>query len=194
MSVVGSTRSASRPQSQLVALSVGLAALGVALSFVIIPIGPIKAYPFQAMVNILAGVLVGPGYGVIVAVVISILRNAFGTGTFFAFPGSVFGVFLVGWFYHHVRKTDHAAWLEIVGTVAIGATVAYYLSVSLAGPTRVAGFMSVAPFKSFGIPGIVASVPGLAGLWLAFAIGDVPGAIIGYIILKALRRGGVVPV
>ncbi|MDE3076863.1 MAG: energy coupling factor transporter S component ThiW [Chloroflexota bacterium] len=183
--------SSSRPASQVVALSVGLAALGVALSPVQIPIGPIRAYPFQAMVNVLAGVLVGPVYGVLVAVVISILRNAIGTGTFFALPGSIFGVFLVGYWYHYIRKTDHAAWLEIVGTVFIGATVAYYLAVGLAGPTLVAGFMRLGPFKQFAIPGVV-SVPGLLGLWLAFAIGSVPGAVIGYVILKAVRRAGMV--
>lgn len=186
-------RTGSRPAAQLAGLSIGLAALGVALSFVTIPIGPIRAYPFQAMINVLAGVLLGPGYGVLVAVVISILRNAFGTGTFFALPGSVFGVFLVGYWYHHVRRTDHAAWLEILGTVCIGATVAFYLAASLAGPTKVAGFMPMAPFKVFTIPG-VASLAGLFGLWVAFALGSVPGAIIGYLLLKALRRTGTLEV
>lgn len=179
-------KSNSRPASQAIALSVGLAALGVALSPVQIPIGPIRAYPFQAMVNVLAGVLVGPAYGVLVAVVISILRNAIGTGTFFALPGSIFGVFLVGYWYHHVRRTDHAAWLEIVGTVCIGAPVAYYLSASLIKPIMIAGFMRLGAF-----PGML-GVTGLLGLWLAFAIGSVPGAVIGYIILKAVRRTGMI--
>lgn len=183
----------SQPTAQAVALSIGLAALGVALSFVgNIPMGPIRAYPFQSMVNVLAGVLVGPWYGIIVAVVISILRNAFGTGTFFAFPGSVFGVFLVGYFYHHLRRTDHAAWLEILGTVCIGGTVAYYLAASLAGPTKIAGFMAVAPFRAFPLPG-VGTIAGVLGLWTAFAVATIPGTILGFIVLKTLRRAGVVP-
>lgn len=175
------------------ALSIGLAALGVALSFVgNIPMGPIRAYPFQSMINVLAGVLVGPWYGVLVAVVISILRNALGTGTFFAFPGSVFGVFLVGYFYERVRRTDHAAWWEIFGTVCIGATVAYYLAAGLAGPTKIAGFMAVAPFKAFPLPG-VGTIAGVLGLWTAFAVATIPGTILGFIVLKSLRKAGVVP-
>ena len=184
----------SRPTSQAVGLSIGLAALGVALSFVgNIPIGPIRAYPFQAMINVLAGVLVGPWYGLIVALVISVLRNAFGTGTLFALPGSIFGVFLVGCFYHSIRRTDHAAWLEVIGTVCVGGTVAYYLAAGLAGPTLVAGFMRAAPFRSFPIPGGPV-IAGVLGLWTAFAVATIPGAILGYIILKALRRAGAVPV
>lgn len=196
MSALTRTGSRPRPASQAVALSVGLAALGVALSVWLptgIPIGPIRAQPFQAMINVLAGVLVGPGYGVIVAIVISLLRNLLGVGTFFAFPGSIFGVFLVGYFYHYVHKTDHAAWLEIAGTVCIGATVAYYLAASLAGPAKIAGFMAIAPFKAFPLAGL-GSIAGLFGLWAAFAIGSVPGAIIGYVVLKALRRTGALEV
>ncbi|MBV9119789.1 MAG: energy coupling factor transporter S component ThiW [Chloroflexi bacterium] len=189
MSAVATNRTY-RPASQAVGLSIGLGALGIDLALFVppIPIGPIRAQPFQALINVLAGVLIGPWYGILVALVISIVRNALGVGSFFAFPGSVFGVFLVGVFYHYVRKTDHAAWLEIVGTVFVGGTVAYYLALAT-GPMVIAGFMKIAPFASFGIPGVV-SVAGVLGLWLSFAIGSVPGAILGFLVLKALRLAG----
>ena len=38
------------------------------------------------MVNALAGVLIGPWYGALAALIAGIIRNAIGTGTIFAFP------------------------------------------------------------------------------------------------------------
>ena len=41
------------------------AAMAVLLSGIHFPVGPIKAFPFQHMVNIVAGVMIGPWYAAI---------------------------------------------------------------------------------------------------------------------------------
>jgi len=61
------------------------AATAVLLSGVHFPVGPIKAFPFQHMVNIVAGVLIGPWYAALSALIAAMIRNAMGTGTIFAF-------------------------------------------------------------------------------------------------------------
>jgi predicted membrane protein len=57
-----------------------LAATAVLLSGIHFPVGPSKVFPFQHMVNGLAGVLVGPWYGALAALIAAIFRNALGTG------------------------------------------------------------------------------------------------------------------
>lgn len=79
------------------ALAAGiLAGAGVALSFVSIPVGPTRCFPFQHSINVIAGVLLGPFWAVGAAFTTSLIRNMMGTGSLFAFPGSMFGAFLVG--------------------------------------------------------------------------------------------------
>jgi energy coupling factor transporter S component ThiW len=75
------------PRSQALALAAVFVALGVALSTFAIPVGPARVFPFQATINVIAGVLLGPWYALLTAFAISVLRNAAGTGTFLAFPG-----------------------------------------------------------------------------------------------------------
>ncbi len=67
-----------------------LIAINVILSsIIVIPLGPIKAAPMQHLVNVLCAVFVGPWYGLAQALISSILRVTFGTGSVFAFPGSM---------------------------------------------------------------------------------------------------------
>ena len=82
-------------EAQRLALTATLVALGVALSALSIPVGPARVFPFQHLLNVVAGVLLGPAHAVLAAFAISVLRNALGTGTVLAFPGSIFGA-LVG--------------------------------------------------------------------------------------------------
>src|SRR5919201_6959275 len=103
------TRGERLPAAQRLALAAALVALGTVLGTVSVPVGPARVAPFQHMINVVAGVMLGPWYAVLVAFGISVLRNALGTGTFLAFPGSMFGAFFVGAFYHYVRRTDLAA-------------------------------------------------------------------------------------
>ena len=50
-------------------------------SIIIIPLGPVKA-PVQHFINVLCAVFVGPWYGLAQALISSIIRNLFGTGSF----------------------------------------------------------------------------------------------------------------
>jgi energy coupling factor transporter S component ThiW len=143
------------------------AAMAVLLSGIHFPVGPIKAFPFQHMVNIVAGVMIGPWYAAIAALIAGIIRNAIGTGTIFAFPGGIPGAIVVGLVFRWVRR-DWAALMEPVGTGFIGVP----LTVFLLGP-------------------ILGKQFAFALLFPAFMMSSVPGSIIGYVLLKALRRTNV---
>jgi len=143
------------------------AAMAVLLSGIHFPVGPIKAFPFQHMVNIVAGVMIGPWYAAISALIAGIIRNAIGTGTIFAFPGGIPGAIVVGLVFRWVRR-DWAALTEPVGTGFIGVP----LTVFLLGP-------------------IIGKQFAFALLFPAFMMSSVPGSIIGYVLLKALRRTNV---
>ena len=65
-----------------------VAVVGSLLSF---PIFGSKCAPVQHMVNILAAVVLGPGWGVGIAFCASLLRNLLGLGSLMAFPGSMIG-------------------------------------------------------------------------------------------------------
>lgn len=167
-----------------VALNVGFVALGVALSAFSIPIGPAKVFPFQHMINVLVGILVGPLDAVVVAAIIGIIRNGLGTGTVLAFSG-IFGGLVVGYLYRYVWRNDHVAWFESVGTVLIGGTLGYLLLLPVTQPTTFLGFMAGKPLaKEF------LGFTGLFALWAAFGVSSVPGSALGLVVLKALRRAG----
>lgn len=172
--------------AQRLGLTAALVALGVALSAFAVPIGPARVFPFQHLVNVVAGVMVGPLYALFAALSISIIRNALGTGTILAFPGSIFGALLVGLAYHRLRRSDAVAFLEPVGTVLLGATTGYLLIAGLDGPTTLLGIVRALPPSPQAYLGVVP--PGLLALMAAFAASSVPGAILGYLALRALRR------
>ena len=140
------------------------AATAVLLSGIHIPVGPIKAFPFQHTVNIVAGVAVGPWYAALSALIAAIIRNTMGTGTPFAFPGGIPGGIVVGLVVRWVRK-DWAAFTEPIGTGFIGVS----LSVLILGP-------------------IIGKELAFYSLFFAFMISSIPGTVIGYILLKALHK------
>lgn len=156
------------------------AALPVVLSFFpgSIPVGGARLLPWQHMVNVLAGVLVGPWYAALAATVAAILRNAFGVGTLLAFPGGIPGALVVG-FAYQVWRRPWAGLLEPLGTGLIGATL---------------GSLFVAPFfMGRAIPLVDATRPFVAGLLPLFLMSSIPGAILGVVLLRALARAGVTP-
>jgi energy coupling factor transporter S component ThiW len=164
-------------------------AIGVVSSTVLtIPVPPIKAAPLQHTINIIQAIMLGPAWAVLNAFIIGLLRNMLGLGTFFAFPGGMFGGLVVGVLYWYVWKNDWVALAENIGTIFIGGTVAYLAVASLSGPTKLLGFISAGPPASaiWGISG------GLWVLWISFAVSCVPGSILGFITLKALRRAGLI--
>lgn len=144
------------------------AALAVLLSGIHFPVGPTKVFPFQHMVNALAGIMIGPWYGALAALIAAIIRNAMGTGTIFAFPGGIPGVILVGLIYRWVRK-DWAALMEPLGTGGIGVLVI----VLILGPLMGKSFAFVFFFT-------------------AFMASSIPGSIIGYFLVKTLRKAKVI--
>jgi energy coupling factor transporter S component ThiW len=152
-----------------VTLSAILIALTVILSPIYFPVGATKCQPFQHMVNVLTGIILGPWYAVFVALVTGIIRNNFGLGTIYAFPGGIPGGLIVGLVYRYLKETDYAALTEPLGTVVIGATLSA---------------MVVAPWQGHSMS--------LAVFWIAFATSSIPGCLIGFLILKALRRSGFV--
>lgn len=181
-------RSEGLPAAQKLALAAVFVALGVVLSTFALPVGPARVFPFQHMLNVVAGVMLGPWYAVLAAFATSVLRNALGTGTFLAFPGSMVGAFLVGYAYARVRKTDAVAFLEPVGTAVIGGVLGYLLIAPLEAPARLLGFIRANPVSA---QPYLALFGGPLALVVSFAVSSVPGAVLGYLCLKALRRAGV---
>ncbi|MEM3985266.1 MAG: energy coupling factor transporter S component ThiW [Candidatus Methanomethylicia archaeon] len=140
--------------------------ISILLSYFNIPIGVMKILPFQHMVNAIAGVIIGPFYAAIAATITGVVRNMLGTGTIFAFPGGIPGAIIVGLTYRIVKR-EEAALIEPVGTF-IGALLSPIVAGIALGKT---------------IDAIVFIIPFLAS--------SIPGSILGYIILKALNKGGV---
>ena len=73
-----------------------LCALAVVGSMFSVPVLGSKCAPVQHIVNVVCAVVLGPGYGVGVAFVASLLRNLLGLGSLLAFPGSMIGALLSG--------------------------------------------------------------------------------------------------
>jgi len=143
-----------------------LCAVAVILSGLSIPVGPTKCFPVQHAVNVVAGVLLGPWWAAGVAFAASVIRNMIGTGTLFAFPGSIPGALAVG-FAWKVFKKDIAALAEPLGTGVIGA----WLSAVIIAPS-------------------MNSAVGFGVLMPAFLASSVPGAFIGLAVLVLLKRTG----
>ncbi|HRX71398.1 MAG: energy coupling factor transporter S component ThiW [Candidatus Competibacteraceae bacterium] len=156
------------PPTRLIAYSVALAALAVALSPISIPIGIAKISPTQHFINVIAGALVGPWWGLAIALVTSLIRNAIGLGTPLAFPGSVFGVVLAGLAYRYTRNVYFTALGEIIGTGLIGASI---------------GALLVAPY-------LMGKDLALTLLILPFLLSSAAGAALGITGLGILRRLG----
>ncbi len=162
-------RSSTASTTRKLVLAALFAGLGVLLSSFAIPVGASRVFPFQHAINAVAGVLLGPWWAAGSALVTATLRFSIGTGSVFAFPGSPFGALAVGFAYRVLRR-DEAALFEPVGTVFIGATL---------------GALLISPMLG-------EAAGGLFFLMASFALSCIPGAIIGYLVLKILRRSGAV--
>ena len=132
-----------------------------------------KANPAQHMINAILGVLAGPLWAALAAIIIGIMRNMLGVGTIYAFPGGIPGGIVVGtiyWMLKHLKKSEKIALIsaltEPIGTIFIGAPLALFL-IAKEEPTA---------FLTF-------------GFW--WALSCVPGSIIGFAILLILNRVGI---
>jgi len=147
-----------------------LVALGVAASYVAaVPLFGARLFPAQAAINVVAGALLGPWYGMVVALTVSVIRIALGTGTPLAIPGSVFGVMLAGLLYRATRSSLAAMLGEVLGTGLIGALAAYPVSVFVLGNAK-------------------AAAAGIAFFVIPFGASSLTGAMLGGAALLVLGR------
>lgn len=146
-----------------------LVAVGTIAAPFSIPVGVAKVYPVQHTINVIMAVLFGPGPAVTAAVLTSTIRNLMGTGTLLAFPGSIFGALLAGLAYRYVKRDYMAVVGEILGTGFLGALVAVPLAKWLLG------FAGVA-----------------LALIIPFFLSSIVGAIMGVVILRLMKKTGVV--
>lgn len=164
------------------ALASVLAALGVVIApFLWFAWGPTKAFPGQHLVNVLAGVLLGPAWAALVATVVGTIRIALGVGTVYAYPGGIPGGIVVGVAYHVLRRVTKrrkvslvaAALTEPLGTVLVGGAISWYLFDPFFGGAMHARFATI------------------LWLFLGWAASSVTGAVLGAACLLALDASGV---
>lgn len=152
-----------------VARAVILVAMAVALSPIFIPVGLVKLFPAQHMINVIGAVMLGPWYAVGVATAAAIIRNLLGVGTPLAFPGGMIGALLAGIAYMASRNIYLTAAGEIVGTGLLGALVSVWL---------------VAPL-------VMKKTMAASVLIVAFGLSTLAGAVLGIMALHVLRKAGI---
>ncbi|WP_409290397.1 energy coupling factor transporter S component ThiW [Peribacillus sp. SCS-37] len=114
-----------------------------------IPIGFTRVFPVQHFINVMAAVLLGPYYAAAGAFCTSLLRNIMGTGSIFAFPGSVAGALLASHLFLKTKKLYMAFLGEVFGTGIIGALLAYPIAVFILGQkAALFGFIPAFIFSS----------------------------------------------
>jgi energy coupling factor transporter S component ThiW len=153
-------------QTRDIARAAILVAMAVALSPFFIPVGISKCYPAQHMINVVAAVVLGPAYAVMIAFLAALIRNIFGLGTLLAFPGGMIGALLAGLAYRAFRNTWAAGLGEVLGTGVIGALASAWL----VGPVLLG--------RSIAVGTLIA----------AFSLSSLGGAIVGLLALKFLRK------
>jgi len=137
----------------------------VSSSLIYIPVGFAKIFPIQHFANVFSAVLLGPWYAVMQAFISSTLRNMLGTGSVFAYPGSMIGAFLAAVLFSKTKKISVAAFGEVFGTGILGAMATYPISVLLLGQEAA-----------------------LFGFVPAFVLSSFTGALMGYGLLKILIK------
>lgn len=125
------------------ALLVAVGALTAHLIY--IPAGVSKCFPVQHAINVIGAVLLGPGPAVIIAFLISCLRNMFGTGSLLAFPGSMIGALCAGLLYRKYGRASLAVAGEVFGTGILGGFTAWVVAAFVLGSQAAAWFF-VPPF------------------------------------------------
>ncbi len=156
-------------KTKKLALAGVLTALAVVGSFLSIPVAGSKCAPVQHMVNILAAVTLGPGWGVGIAFCASLLRNLLGLGSLMAFPGSMVGAFCCGLVYKKCKVLSLTCFAEAIGTGLLGGLAAYPVARFLMGAAPAGLFIYVIPFL----------------------ISTVAGSILAFVLISVLQKSGV---
>jgi energy coupling factor transporter S component ThiW len=154
---------------KLTLTSIIIAITTLTSNIVFIPVGFAKIFPVQHMANVLTAVLLGPVYSVAQSFIVSLLRNMNGTGSIFAFPGSMIGAFLASFLFFKTKKLIWAFIGEVTGTGILGALAAYPIATLLLG-NKVALF----------------------GFVPSFIISSLGGAIIGIVFIKILFKNKII--
>ncbi|AQP52770.1 energy coupling factor transporter S component ThiW [Vagococcus penaei] len=109
-------------------------AMMIALDVVLSPLFRIEGMaPMSSVMNVIAGVALGPVYGTIMAFLCASIRMLFLGIPPLAMTGAIFGAFLAGCGYRLTKKTWGACLGEIIGTGLIGSLVSYPVMVWFTG-------------------------------------------------------------
>ena len=162
------THSNSHSFTQKLALAGVFTAVAVAGSLLSFPIAGSKCAPVQHMVNVLAAVLLGPGWGIGMAFCASLLRNLMGLGSLMAFPGSMVGALCCGLIYAKTKNLLATCCAEAAGTGFLGGLCAYPVAKLLMGVEPAGAFVYVVPFL----------------------ISTVAGSILAFVLLGILEKSG----
>ncbi len=157
-----------------------LIALGVVGSMFSMPVLGAKCAPVQHIINVIAGVTLGPWYALLLAFLTSLLRNLLGLGSLLAFPGSMVGAFCCGMLFKLVKvlcaKAKNqkgivsylpllAAWFgEVFGTGVLGGMLACPVAVACGINANAAVFTFVVPFLISTVVGSVVALLFLTAL------------------------------
>lgn len=146
-----------------------LVAVAVVGSLFSVPVFGAKCSPVQHMVNVVAGVLLGPGYALGMGFAAALIRNLLGLGSLLAFPGSMIGALLCGLAYKMCPKLPVAYAGEVFGTGILGAMASYPIAAFLMN-NEAAALFTLVP---------------------SFMVSTAVGAAISVLVLSALSRTGV---
>lgn len=129
----------------IASLFCAIAVVGSLYSF---PIFGSKCAPIQHAINILSAILLGPGYGISIAFIASLLRNLLGLGSLMAFPGSMFGALLCGLVYWKSKNISFTLIAEVFGTAILGGLCAYPIAIAFMGQSAasIAFYAYIFPF------------------------------------------------
>jgi len=165
----------------IITIKVVLAAIFIAIGVVLSALNPFaffeifgtKINPFAHLINVLTAVLLGITFSSLTALGIATIRFAANLGTIHAFHGGISGAIVVGITAHILWKkkpkyVEYAAFTEPIGTVFIGGTI---------------GECLLPIYGTF-------SLGGLLLYWWLFFWSSLVGCIIGFFILKILKRTG----
>ena len=149
-----------KTNSKKLALAGVLCAVAVVGSMLQFPVFGSQCAPVQHMVNVICAVFLGPGYGVAVAFLASLLRNIFGLGSSWPSQAACAAPAVrPGLLEDQESARDLAG--EVFGTGIIGGLLSYPVAVAFMGV--VAGSIA---FYAYVVPFLVSTVGGsiLAGI------------------------------
>lgn len=135
-----------------------LVAVAVICSPLSIPVGASKCFPIQHLVNVIAGVFLGPWYAVGAAFCTSLIRNLLGTGSLLAFPGVCAARCCAGLCIRWLKKLPFAYIGELFGTSVIGGLLCYPVALFLMGNSEAALFGYVLPFFVSSLGGTIIAI------------------------------------